>query len=588
MTTVCGNVVRALLLLGTAACLSLCAIGQPEAAHQAPAAARTAAAGQPNPAPTTEQPADTRAPVMLGDRAILSVGRILSLPAATRAKLLSARIQDLENSELFDPDSLSVVEAEDTSDIMTGDLIVMSITDHDAEVAGVSRHDLAIDYAKKIGAAVKATREERSPRRLAVNTLYAAACTIAFLALLWLMALLFPRLYRKIEAWSARMPSVRIQQFEILAADRVGRLAIGLAKLVRFLLVLQLLYFYLSLVLGFFPWTRGYAHALLGYVINPLKLIGAALRSYLPDFFFTTIILIIAFYIIKAIDIIFTEIEKGSIRIAGFYPEWARPTFNIVRLCIFALTAIVVFPYLPGSNSPAFRGISIFVGVLFSLGSTSAVANVVSGVILTYMRAFHPGERVRIADTLGDVIEKNLLVTRVLTIKNEEVTISNSMVLGAQIINYSTHAKSAGLILHTSVTIGYNAPWRTVHALLIDAALATKDILHEPHPFVWQTALSDFYVQYEINAYTAEAKRMPDIYAELHANIQDKFNEGGVEIMSPHYSSLRDGNNVTIPEAHLPADYAAPVFRVGLDQSPINGATHSQTAHPGPKTSVPR
>jgi small-conductance mechanosensitive channel len=564
MKSVSRNAVCALVLLAVAACFSLPARSQApqDAAHPAPAAAAQPATADQTP----QQPADTQIPVILGDRTLFTIGRILSLPAATRAKLLSTRIQDLEENESFNPDTLSVAEAEETSDIMAGDIIVMSITDLDAEAAGMSRHDTAVDRAQKIGAAMKAFREERSPRRLAANSLYAAGATIVFLALLWLMAVIFPRIYRKIETWAARMPSLRIQQFEILAADRVGRVAIGLVKLLRLLIFLQLLYLYASLVLGFFPWTRPYAQTLLSYVIDPLKAIGAAFRAYLPDFFFTAIILFFAYFIIKAIDIIFTEIEKGSIRIAGFYPEWARPTFNIVRLCIFALTAIVVFPYLPGSNSPAFRGISIFVGVLFSLGSTSAVANVVSGVILTYMRAFHPGERVRIADTLGDVIEKNLLVTRVLTIKNEEVTISNAMVLGAQIINYSTHAKTSGLILHTSVTIGYNAPWRTVHALLIDAALATKDILPEPRPFVWQTALSDFYVQYEINAYTAEARRMPDIYAELHANIQDKFNEGGVEIMSPHYSSLRDGNQVTIPESHLPPDYVAPSFRVGLDR----------------------
>jgi small-conductance mechanosensitive channel len=312
-------------------------------------------------------------------------------------------------------------------------------------------------------------------------------------------------------------------------------------------------------------------------VINPLKSIGRSLLDYLPDIFFIAVVVTISVYIIKGVRVVFSEIEKGTIRITGFYPEWAKPTFNIIRLCICALTAVVIFPYLPGSSSPAFRGISIFVGVLFSLGSTSAVANVVSGVILTYMRAFHPGERVRIADTLGDVIEKNLLVTRILTIKNEEVTIANAMVLGSQIINYSAHARSDGIIMHTSVTIGYNAPWRTVHALLIDAALSTQHILHEPRPFVWQTALSDFYVQYEINAYTAEANKMPDIYAELHSNIQDKFNEGGVEIMSPHYTSLRDGNQVTIPEAHLPGDYVAPVFRVGVNETDsANGSSRSR------------
>jgi small-conductance mechanosensitive channel len=561
MPGVCRNALCALVLSGAVACLPAWATGQPEAQPQS----QTDAAH-----PSSDQQAvPSQASVMLGDRAIFTVGRILSLPAEKRAALISSRIADLEKDDLVDPDSLTVTEAEDTSDIIAGDLIVMSVTDHDARATTMSRHDLAADYAKRIGAAIKATREEHSPRRLALNVAYAAGCTITLIVVLWLMAIIFPRLYRRIELWCiAVVPSLRIQQFDILASERIAQLAVGLAKLARLALVLQLIYIYASLVLGFFPWTRGYARLLLSYAINPLKIIGSSLLSYLPDIFFIAVVVTIAVYVIKGVRIVFSEIEKGTIRIAKFYPEWAQPTFNIIRLFIYALTTVVIFPYLPGSSSPAFRGISLFVGVLFSLGSTSAVANVVSGVILTYMRAFHPGERVRIADTLGDVIEKNLLVTRLLTIKNEEVTISNAMVLGSQIINYSTHAKSAGVILHTAVTIGYSAPWRTVHALLIDAALSTQYILHEPRPFVWQTALSDFYVQYEINAYTTEANKMPDIYAALHANIQDKFNEGGVEIMSPHYTSLRDGNQVTIPEAHLPEGYVAPPFRVGLDQRP--------------------
>jgi small-conductance mechanosensitive channel len=534
-------------------------------AGQAPGAAESQPPQGALPAPVTQKASEAGSPVMLGDRALFSVSRILSYSSQTRAALIGKRIEGLENEHLFDPDSLVVTDSEFGTDIAAGDLVVMSITDHDAANAGVERHALALDYAKRIATAIKETREERSAGRRLENIAYALGCTAVLIGLLWLMARIFPRLYRKIESWKGTiLPSLHIQQFELLAAERVAHLAVDLARLVRLALTLNLLYFYASLVLGFFPLTRGYARALLGYVGAPLKMIGTSLLTYLPDMFFVAVILGVALLVTKAIHIVFDEIGKGTIRIAKFYPEWAEPTFNILRIMIFALTAVVVFPYLPGSNSPAFRGISIFVGVLFSLGSTSAVANIVSGVILTYMRAFHPGERVRIADTIGDVIEKNLLITRLRTIKNEEVTIANAMVLGSQIVNYSSMAQTEGLILHASVTIGYNAPWRTVHALLIDAALSTQHILHEPRPFVWQNALNDFYVQYEINAFTANANKMFAIYAELHANIQDKFNEGGVEIMSPHYTSVRDGNQVTIPEQHLPEDYVAPVFRVGL------------------------
>jgi small-conductance mechanosensitive channel len=178
------------------------------------------------------------------------------------------------------------------------------------------------------------------------------------------------------------------------------------------------------------------------------------------------------------------------------------------------------------------------------------------------MRAFRIGDRVRISDTVGDVIEKTLLVTRVRTIKNEDITIPNSMILNSHIVNYSAVIDQSGLILHTGVTIGYDAPWRKVHELLIHAALNTKYILKEPAPFVLQTSLNDFYVSYEINAYTDMPSKMAVIYSELHQNIQDSFNAGGVEIMSPHYSSLRDGNTTTIPEENLPKTYTPPAFRI--------------------------
>ncbi|HSH14200.1 MAG TPA: mechanosensitive ion channel family protein, partial [Desulfurivibrionaceae bacterium] len=251
-----------------------------------------------------------------------------------------------------------------------------------------------------------------------------------------------------------------------------------------------------------------------------------------------------------------------SIKLPNFPADWAQPTYKIGRFLVIAFTAVVVFPYLPGSDAPAFKGVSLFIGVLFSLGSTAAVANVVAGIILTYMRAFVIGDRVKIADTIGDIIEKTLLVTRVRTIKNEDITIPNAMVLGSHIINYSSSARERGLILHTTVTIGYDVPWRQVHELLLGAARASENILAEPPPFVLQTSLDDFYVSYQLNAYTDQPNRMALTYSALHQNIQDRFNAAGVEIMSPHYAALRDGNQVTVPEENLAKSYVAPAFRL--------------------------
>jgi small-conductance mechanosensitive channel len=259
---------------------------------------------------------------------------------------------------------------------------------------------------------------------------------------------------------------------------------------------------------------------------------------------------------------IFGEIGKGNLAFPGFYAEWAEPTSRLIRMLVLVLVVIIIFPYLPGSKSPAFQGISIFVGVLLSLGSSSAVANAIAGIILTYMRSFAVGDWVRIGDTVGEVVEKNMLVARIVTQKREIITIPNATVMNGSVMNYTREAKNGGVIFHTTVTIGYDAPWKTVHQLLIDAARATEHVLHTPAPFVLQTALNDFYVSYELNAYTDVPIEMQFIYSELHENIQDRFNEAGVEICSPHFSSLRDGNTIAIPAQNRPRGYTAPAFRV--------------------------
>lgn len=223
---------------------------------------------------------------------------------------------------------------------------------------------------------------------------------------------------------------------------------------------------------------------------------------------------------------------------------------------------IVIFPLLPGSDSEVFRGVSVFLGILFTFSSSGSLSNIFAGLVLTYMRAFKIGDRVKIGDSVGDIVEKTLLVTRVRTIKNEDITIPNSTVLNSHTINYSTAAGEVGLIVHTTVTIGYDVPWKHVHELLVNAASDTVYIINNPKPFVLQTSLNDFYVSYQVNAYTKEPSKQAEIYSSLHQNIQDKFNEAGVEIMSPHYKALRDGNQATIPADYLPPEYITPPFRV--------------------------
>jgi small-conductance mechanosensitive channel len=375
--------------------------------------------------------------------------------------------------------------------------------------------------------------------------------------------LAFVKIAARIEAERGkRLRDFHFQRVKLLSANQLTRTLLVGARYVRYALNLLLVLLYLAGIFSIFPQTRGVVTTILNSIF---QVIGAGWQDfvdYLPSLFNLVIIVIIARYGLKLIHFFFQEIEKGTITFAGFHRDWAMPTYQLVRILVIALTLVIAFPFLPGSSSPAFQGISIFIGALLSLGSSSVIANIVSGVVLTYTRAFRVGDRVKIADTIGDIMEKTLLVTRIRTIKNVDVTIPNSLVLGSHIINYSSDAKEDGLILNTTVTLGYDIPWRLVHETLIGAALATPDVLPEPRPFVFQTSLDNNYVSYEINAYTDEANRMAVIYSDLHQNIQDYCNQAGIEILSPQFSSLRDGNTSTIPAEHRPKDYRPPSFRV--------------------------
>ena len=524
-----------------------------------------AAPRQEKPATATGQTVAVKAaPVVVdGKELFLIRERILSFAPEERARAINARLARILENPGSPRSQVTVIDGETSSDLFAGEMLVMVVTEKDAAAEGKPRLQLARENAAKINSALEDYREGRSLSILLWSVLYALLATVALIVALLLIRLLFSRIYTTIDTLrTTRIRAVKIQDFEVITADRLAAGLLFLTRGVRVVLMLLLLYFYLPLVFSFFPWTSGFAAKLTEYAVAPLRAMGSALISSLPKLIFVAVIILVMRYVIKAVGLLFAELEKGSISFEGFYPEWSQPTFKIVRFLLIAFTAIIAFPYLPGSDSPAFRGVSIFLGVLFSLGSTSAVANVVAGVILTYTRAFTVGDRVRINDNTGDVIEKNLLATHIRTIKNVEITIPNSLVLASHVLNYSAQSRDAKLILHTSITIGYDAPWRTVHELLISAALATGNVLAEPRPFVLQTALNDFYVTYELNAFTDDPHVMSMTYSDLHQNIQDAFNKGGVEIMSPHYAQIRDGNHTTIPGEYLPQGYEPSALRV--------------------------
>ena len=383
----------------------------------------------------------------------------------------------------------------------------------------------------------------------------------------------FPRLYAILEKWRyTRFHVLRFKSLELVTPDQITDALLSLARYSHIGLILLLSLTGLTFALSLFPGTHGFISSLITMLGEILTGAGQAILGYMPNLFKLILIVVATRYVLKLLRFFHDGIHSKKIKIAGLHPELNQPTFQLLRFMVVALALVAAYPFLPGSDSPVFRGITIFVGFLLSLGSTSLVTNIVSGIVLTYTRGLRIGDRVKIGQTVGDVLERTLLVTRIRTIKNVVVTIPNGMVLNNEIINYNAPMLEEGLILNTTVTIGYDVPWRKVHDLLIHAALATRDILSDSKPFVLQTSLDDYYVSYELNAFTHAPERMAMIYSELHQNIQDWFNEAGVEIMSPGYTAFRDGDEVTIPAPyrnHGPVPVLIPQRFGAVDTTPI-------------------
>jgi len=484
-----------------------------------------------------------------GDTLLIVNTRIGSFKPAERASAVSRRIRGLADSEHFNPDSLLVIPSENSSDIVYGELVVMAVTDLDALWYSRSRDDLAGEYAAKIRTAVMARQKTNSILGWLIRIGLVLAILLGAAAIFYLVNLVFNRSRTYLQSNKDRyFKGLSIKNINLLTAEQNLKMALVANNLLRLLVLFFTFYLALPLLFGIFPETRAWAAVLWRLVANPAGSIALGIWTYLPKLFTVIVIIWVARYAVKLLRFLSLQIARGTLVIKGFYPEWAQPTFAIVRFLLYAFVFIVIFPYLPGSDSPIFKGVSLFLGVLFSLGSSSAIANVIAGLVITYMRPFKIGDRIKLGEVTGDVIDKTFLVTRIRTIKNEEITVPNSTVMSNYTVNYSTSSRDLGLILNTTVTIGYNVPWQKVHELLIAAAKETEGILKDKEPFVLQISLDDFFVTYQLNAYTDQAQAMAAIYSRLHQNIQDKFTQAGVEIMSPHYRAMRDGNKPAMPQ----------------------------------------
>ena len=479
------------------------------------------------------------APVVIDGVTLFRLPGIPSYPANIRAHAVEDRIIAIARDKAIAPESLHVID-EDTeiARIMAKDQFVLGITHADAQFEGVARHAVLKIYTAIISDTLKNYRESRSRTAIIRNSIFAAAALTILAVLMISQTWAFRRIGIILERrYKRKISGLQIKSFQLLEADELWKGIQGGIKVGQFLLTIALIYTCLNFILGLYPWTRGISNKALALLLDPLSTIAEALINFLPNFIFLSILFFITRYLLKLLRLFFAAVERGRVHISDFEREWAWPTYRILRLVVVAFVVVIAYPYIPGSESAAFKGITILLGVMFSLGSSSIIANVVAGYTMTYRRAFRLGDRIRVGDIVGDVVEMRVLETHLRSLKNEEIVIPNNVLLNSHVVNYTSLAKERGLILHTTVGIGYDVPWRQVEAMLLLAAERTPGLLGEPAPFVLEKGLGDFCVRYELNVYCERAREMSQLYAALHQNILDVFNEYEVTIMTPAYVS---------------------------------------------------
>jgi len=368
----------------------------------------------------------------------------------------------------------------------------------------------------------------------------AAAIVIFQIFLIWLTFYFAKQLRCKVEDFGSRkFKALKLKNITLLEPKHMIQVLFFLINVVRLIVLVMELVIIVPVIFSLFEATKNLASVLFGYILTPLKNFGLGFIKYIPNLITIIIILMITRYILRALKFFATQIELKKLVIPGFYPEWASPTFNILRVLVFAFTIAFIYPNLPNSESDIFKGVSVLVGVLFSLGSSTVIGNLISGIVMTYMRPFQQGDRITINNITGFVLERGPMVTRVRTHKNEIVSFPNQMIMSNSVTNYSLSSQAplhlAGLIMHADITMGYDVPWQKVHEILLNAASKTEHTEKDPPPFVNQTRLDDFYCWYEINVYTKKPELLPSTYSNLYKNIQNGFAENGISMYAPHF-----------------------------------------------------
>ena len=487
--------------------------------------------------------------IVEGDTLFILYNRRGGITPESRVEDLREKIIDIGTSLTFFTDSIYIFEGEFTTDIMAGDALLMSVTDNDGMWQNQTRQELAAEYRTIIEAKIQELHAEYGMKRKLIGVLYVVGSMFVLGLLIWATNYAYRRWrYRLLRKLLRRTRPLAIKDYEVLNLHRQGILFLTCFNVLRYLIILLLLFIFVPMFFAAFPETKSFTYTIFGYLWNPFVSILKSVLSFLPKFFQIIVIIFCFRYLVKGLHYLMNEIGSGRLKVNGFYADWAQPTYLILRVLCYSFMIVMIWPLLPSSDSQVFQGVSVFIGVIISLGSSSIIGNVMAGLVMTYMRPFHVGDFIKYGDMEGFVIEKSVLGTRIRTRKNDVITIPNSNLMTSQTTNYTFSAHNYGVIVHTKVTIGYDMQWQLIRDLLLDAASKTSHLQKKPEPFVRITALDDFYVEYEINAYTRKSDLLSDIYSELHQNILDSFHSNGVEIMSPHIFAHRNDLPVQIPE----------------------------------------
>ena len=490
------------------------------------------------------------APLIIdGDTLLVLYTRRGGILPETRVEDIREKIMEEGKRITLFSDSVYIFDSEFTTDIMIGENLVMSVTDNDGLWQNKTRQELAAEYRTIIEAKIEQLHAQYGLKRKLMGVVYVLGAMLALGLLIWATNYCYRHWrYRLLRRLLRRTRPLAIKDYEVLNLHRQGILFLTSFNVLRYLVIFLLLFIFVPMFFVAFPETKSFTFTIFGYVWNPFVNILKSVLGFLPKFFQIIVIIICFRYLVKGLQYLMNEIGSGRLKINGFYADWAQPTYLILRVLCYSFMIVMIWPLLPSSESEVFQGVSVFIGIIVSLGSSSIIGNAMAGMVMTYMRPFHVGDFIKYGDTEGFVIEKSVLVTRIRTRKNDVITIPNSNLMTSQTTNYTFSAHNYGIVVHTKVTIGYDMQWQKIRDLLLDAAAKTSHLQKKPEPFVRITALDDFYVEYEINAYTRKSDLLGDIYSELHQNILDSFHSNGVEIMSPHIFAHRNDLELQIPK----------------------------------------